>query len=79
MIYCIFFSTFTILFPESIVRYLKDKPEGTEEDAITHLIELLNLTAMELNWEFVKYDGVALCLKKFAFEVARGLRFIYKY
>eukprot|EP00253_Pinus_taeda_P022108 PITA_22108 len=66
-------------FASGIECYLKEKPECTEEDAMNNLIGLLNLTAMELNWEFVKHDGVALCLKKFAFEVARGLRFIYKY
>lgn len=57
-------------FASGIECYLKEKPECTEEDAMNHLIGLLNLTAMELNWEFVKHDGVALCLKKFVFEVA---------
>lgn len=66
-------------FASGIECFLKEKPEFREEDAMNHLIGLLNLKAMELNWEFVKQDGVALCLKKFAFEVVRGLRFIYKY
>lgn len=66
-------------FASGIECFLKEKPECTEEDAMNHLIGLLNLKPMELNWEFVKHDGVEQCLKKFVFEVVRGLRFIYKY
>jgi len=59
--------------------YVKDNPESTLEEASNHLIGLLDLTVKEMNWEFVKNDSVALCFKKFAFNVARGLRLIYKY
>nr|Q675L0.1 RecName: Full=Longifolene synthase; Short=PaTPS-Lon [Picea abies]AAS47695.1 longifolene synthase [Picea abies] len=59
--------------------YVKDNPECTLEDASNHLNGLLDLTVKELNWEFVRHDSVALCFKKFAFNVARGLRLIYKY
>jgi len=59
--------------------YVKDNPECTLQEASNHLIGILDLTAKEMNWEFVKHDSVALCFKKFAFNVARGLRLIYKY
>lgn len=46
---------------------------------MNQLIGFLDVTTMELYWEFIKHDSVVFCLKMFSFMVARGLRLIYKY
>jgi len=59
--------------------YMKDNPDSTVENALNHFEGILHLSLEELNWEFIKQDCVPLCCKKFIFNIARGLQFLYKY
>nr|ACN40827.1 unknown [Picea sitchensis] len=63
----------------SLECYLKDNPESTREDALNHIKGILDLSVSELNWEFLKHDNVPLCCKKFTFNFARGMHFLFKY
>nr|ABV44453.1 1(10),5-germacradien-4-ol synthase [Pinus sylvestris] len=59
--------------------YMKDNPECTREDALNHMKGILDLSVSQLNWEFLKHDNVPLCYKRFTFNLARGMHFLFKY
>nr|BAI53108.1 Terpinolene [Chamaecyparis obtusa] len=61
----------------SIVCYMKDNPGSTEEDALNYLENLLDERHKELNWEFLKNDGVPTCSKDCSYDVARGYLHFY--
>jgi len=63
----------------SIECYMKDNPDSTVESALNHIKGILHLSLEGLNREFIKQDSVPLCCKKFTFNIARGLQFLYKY
>eukprot|EP00253_Pinus_taeda_P027867 PITA_27867 len=63
----------------SLQCYLKDNPECAREDALNHMKGILDLSVSQLNWEFLNHDNVPLCCKRFTFNVARGMHFLYKY
>ena len=58
---------------------MKENPESTMENALNHIKCILHQSLEELNCEFMKQDNVPFCCKKFIFNVARGIQFIYKY
>lgn len=59
---------------------MKDNPECTREDALNHMKGILDLSVSQLNWEFLKHDNtVPLCCKRFTFNLARGMHFLFKY
>lgn len=59
--------------------YMKDNPDSTLENALNHIKGILHLSLQELNREFLKEDSVPLCCKKFTFNIARGLQFLFRY
>nr|AIO10962.1 terpene synthase [Taiwania cryptomerioides] len=61
----------------SIVCYRRDNPGSTEEDALHYLQNLLDERHKELNWEFLKIDGVPTCSKDYAYDIARGYLHFY--
>nr|ADE76635.1 unknown [Picea sitchensis] len=63
----------------SIECYMKENPDSSVENALNHIKGILHLSLEELNWEFIKQDSVPLCCKKFTFNIARGLQFLFKY
>ena len=64
----------------SIVEcYMKENPESTMENALNHIKGILHHSLKELNREFMKQDSVPLCCKKFTFNIARSIQFLYKY
>lgn len=63
----------------SLECYLRDNPECTWEDALNHMKGILDHSVSELNWEFLKEDNVPLSCKKFTFNLARGLHFLFHY
>jgi hypothetical protein len=63
----------------SLECYLKEKPGSSREDALNHMNGILDLSFSELNREFLKHDNVPLCCKKFVFNFARGMHFLFKY
>eukprot|EP00253_Pinus_taeda_P006420 PITA_06420 len=64
----------------SLESYVKDNPECTLEDALkNHMKGILDLSVSQLNWEFLKHDNVPLCCKRFTFNLARGMHFLFKY
>eukprot|EP00253_Pinus_taeda_P013031 PITA_13031 len=63
----------------TIECYVKDNPECTCEDALNHMKGILDLSVSQLNWEFLKHDNVPLCCKRFTFNLARGMHFLFKY
>lgn len=64
----------------SIVEcYMKENPGSTLENALNHIKDILHHSLEELNREFMKQDSVPLCCKKFTFNIARGIQFLYKY
>ena len=63
----------------SLECYVKDNPECTREDALYHMKGILDLSVSQLNWEFLKHDNVPLCCKRFTFNLARGMHFLFKY
>ena len=56
---------------------MKDNPRSTEEDALNYLESLLDERRKELNWEFLKNDGVPTCSKDYSYDVARGYLHLY--
>ena len=58
---------------------MKENPESTMENALNHIKGILHQSLEELNCEFMKQDSVPFCCKKFIFNVARGIQFVYKY
>jgi len=63
----------------SIGCYMKENPDSSVENALNHIKGILRVSLEELNWEFIKQDCVPLCCKKFIFNIARGIQFLYKY
>ena len=63
----------------SLECYLKDNPECTPEDALNHMKGILDLSVSQMNLEFLKHDNVPLCCKRFSFNLARGMQFLFKY
>jgi len=63
----------------SLECYMKENPESTVENALNHIKGILNRSLEEFNWEFIKQDSVPMCCKKFTFNIARGVQFLYKY
>jgi hypothetical protein len=58
---------------------MKENPDSSVENALNHIKGIFRVSLEELNWEFIKQDCVPLCCKKFIFNIARGLQFLYKY
>nr|ABA86247.1 (-)-linalool-like synthase [Picea sitchensis] len=59
--------------------YMKDNPESTEEDAVTHINAMINRLLKELNWEFLKpHSNVPITSKKHAFDILRAFYHLYK-
>eukprot|EP00253_Pinus_taeda_P018584 PITA_18584 len=63
----------------SLECYVKENPECTREDSLNHMKGILDLSVSQLNWEFLKHDNVPLCCKRFTFNLARGMHFLFKY
>lgn len=59
--------------------YMKENPDSTVENALNHIMGILHLSLQQLNREFLKEDSVPLCCKKFTFNTARCLQFIFRY
>ena len=58
---------------------MKENPESTMENALNHIKGILHHSLEEMNREFMKQDSVPLSCKKFSFNVARGIQFLFKY
>ena len=64
----------------SISCYMKDNPRSTEEDAVSHIIDMISEKIKELNWELLKPNSVApISSKKHAFDILRAFYHLYKY
>lgn len=59
--------------------YMKENPDSTTEDTLNHIKGILQHSFKEFNWEFLKQDNVPWCCKRFTFNIARGIQFLYKY
>ncbi|GLJ05579.1 hypothetical protein SUGI_0020660 [Cryptomeria japonica] len=62
----------------SIACYIRDNPGSTEEDALNYVKNLLDERLKELNWEYLKNDGVPTCSKDYAYDITRGFLHFYK-
>ncbi|XP_059072444.1 alpha pinene synthase, chloroplastic-like isoform X2 [Cryptomeria japonica] len=62
----------------SVACYMRDNPGSTEEDALDYIKNLLDERLKELNWEYLKNDGVPTCSKDYAYDITRGYLHFYK-
>nr|QHZ00924.1 terpene synthase 17 [Taiwania cryptomerioides] len=62
----------------SIASYIRDNPKSIEEDALNYLDHLLGERLKELNWEYLKNDGVPNPSKDYAYDITRGFLHFYK-
>ncbi|GLJ05578.1 hypothetical protein SUGI_0020640 [Cryptomeria japonica] len=62
----------------SIACYMRDNPGSSEEDALNYIKNLLDERLKELNWEYLKNDGVPSSSKDYAYDITRGYLHFYK-
>ncbi|XP_059072438.1 alpha pinene synthase, chloroplastic-like [Cryptomeria japonica] len=62
----------------SVACYMRDNPGSIEEDALDYIKNLLDERLKELNWEYLKNDGVPTCSKDYAYDITRGYLHFYK-
>ncbi|GLJ05737.1 hypothetical protein SUGI_0024240 [Cryptomeria japonica] len=62
----------------SISCYMKDHPNCNEEDALRHIISMLDKHLKELNKEYLKHDDVPICTKDTAFNILRCYHVFYR-
>ena len=59
--------------------YMKENPNARWRMLYVMWMASLIIHLKELNWEFVNEDSVPLGCKKSSVNIARGIKFIYKY
>ncbi|GLJ05738.1 hypothetical protein SUGI_0024250 [Cryptomeria japonica] len=62
----------------SITCYIRDHAQSSEKDALKYLNFMLDEYLKELNFEYLKNDGVPTCIKDFAYDISRCFHVFYK-
>lgn len=63
----------------AISSYMRDNPECSEEQALTHITNLIEELLKELKWIYLNPNNSLFAWEKICFDFNRGLQFLYIY